>query len=327
MRDKTWVPGCILGLVLMACGPRPTATPNIAPPSPTVPPATVPRLANPTERATPTAGPPPTTVVQTPTPSPLPTARVHLYDDVDELAILTAVFPNLTLSAVAEGYQVQSSPDWTVWVNDRDEGHITQNQRQELVAIIANQVGATPPKEQAPYGPSSDMLAVLETRDGKLVVTHRESILPPVSPLANDVRIERSADVFHDGQDELLITTNTVQTQVIRTEAHLFRWQGGKFVELWNGVEQDDNTAAVNQSEYSSNQATVDFTDVDNDGVDEIVVNGSRTIYPKDSEGRADLTAPSSVSDQRSVNKWNGTEFVLDPTLSTPPAPIVTPTP
>lgn len=327
MKNPARATGFIFALLLMACGPRPTATPNLLPSTPTPSFPTVPRLANPTEHLSPTAEPQSTLVVQSPAPTPLPTARVHLYDDVDELAILTAVFPDLPLTSSAQGYQVLGSPDWTVWVNDREEGQITQNQREELAAIIANEVGTNPPKEEASYGPSSDLLAILEVRDGKLAVTRRESILPPLSPLANDVRIERSVDVNHDGQDELLVTTNTVQTLVIRTEAHLYRWQGDKFVELWKGVEQDDNTAAVNQTDFSSYQATVDFTDVDNDGMDEIIVSGTRTAYPKDSEGRADLTAPSSVSEDRSVYKWDGSAFVFDPALSTPAAPILTPTP
>lgn len=327
MKNPAWAIGFIFALVLMACGPRPTATPNPLPLTPTPAPPTVPRLANPTERITPTAEPRPTPLLQTPAPTPLPTARVHLYDDVDELAILTAVLPDLPLTSAAQGYQVLGSPDWTVWVNDRDEGQITQNQREELAAIIAMEVGPKPPNEEAPYGPSGDSLAILEFRDGKLVVTHREAILPAISPLANDVRIERSVDVNHDGQDELLVTTNTVQTLIIRTEAHLYRWEGDKFVELWKGVEQDDNTAAVNQTEFSAYQATVDFSDIDGDGIDEIIVSGTRTVYPKDSEGRADLTSPSSVSQERSVYKWDGSTFVFDPALSTPVESILTPTP
>jgi hypothetical protein len=327
MKYKVWVIGCVLALLLIACVPQPTETPIVAPSSPTPLPPTVPRLVNPVERDTNTPEPQPTPLAQTPEPSPLPTARAHIYDNVDERAILTAVFPGLMLTSDSQGYQVQGSPDWVVWANDRDEGHITQDQRGELVAIVANQIGSNPPKEESPYGPSSDLLVILENRDGKLVVTHRESISPAVSPLSSDVRIERTVDVAHNGHDDLLVTTNAVQSLVIRTEAHLYRWEGSHFVELWQGLEQDDNTAAVNQAEYSSYQATVDFADEDNDGVDEIIVNGKRTVYPKDNDGRADLTAPTNVSDERSVYDWNGTAFVLDPKLSTPAATVATPTP
>ena len=325
--------GFVLAVAMTACGPRPTETPTLAIPTATalstqtLPPPTVPRLVNPVSRDTTTPEPAPTAVPLTPEPSPLPTARAHVYDEVDELAILSAVFPDLPLTSDSQGYQVENSPDWVVWANDRDEGHITQNQRQELVAVVASQVGLNPPKEESPFGPSSDFIVVLENRDGKLVVTYRESISPPVSPLSTDVRIERTADVAHNGQDDLLITTNAVQSLVISTVAHLYRWEGDKFVELWQGVEQDDNTAAVNQTEYSAYQATVDFADLDNDGVDEIIVGGTRTVYSKDADGRADLTAPTGVSEERNVYNWNGTAFVLDPAFTTPFPPAAAPTP
>jgi hypothetical protein len=327
MKRKVWFWCCVLAVAQVACGPRPTDVPNLTITTPTASPVSVPRLATPVELATITPEPSPTPLVQTPQPSPLPTARAHIYDDVDEPAILAAVFPGLTLTPGSQGYQVQGSADWTVWLNDREEGRITQAQRGELVAIIANQVGPNPPKDEAPYGPSSDMIVVLERRNGKLVATQRETITPPVSPLSSDVRIERTVDPARNGQDDLLVTTNAVQSLVIRTEAHLYRWQGGKFVELWRGLEQDDNTAAVNQAEYSAYQATVDFADVDKDGVDEIIVNGQRTLYSKDADGRADLTAPSSVTEERSVYKWNGESFVLDATLSTPLPTVPTATP
>lgn len=313
-------------LVLSACGPRPTATPSLLP-STSTPPPTVPRLVNPVERETNTPVPTPTQVVETQVATPLPTARVHSYDDIDEQAILNAVFPGFGLTPDSQGYQVENSPDWIVWVNDRDEGRVTQSQRDELVAIVANQVGANPPQDEAPFGQSSDQIVVLENRDGSLVMTHNENISPPTSPLSNDVRIERTVDLAHNGQDDLLITTNAVQSLVIQTVAHLYRWQGDKFVELWNGIEQNDNTAAVNQTDYSSYQATFDFSDLDHDGVDEVIVNGSTTLYSKDSDGRADLSAPSSMTQERSVYDWNGSAFVLDSQFTTPPAPAPLPTP
>jgi hypothetical protein len=321
----------LLATMLTACAPRPTETPSLAPATSTPPPATVPRLVNPVVRETNTAVPTQTPLEEvaseTAVPTPLPTARAHKYDDVDELGILSAVFQGLTLTPDSQGYEVQGSPDWVVWTNDRDEGRITQAQRDELVAIVANQVGANAPKEEASFGPSSDWIVILENRDGKLVVTQREAISPPLSPLTSDVRIERTVDVAHTGQDDLLITTNAVQSLVIRTEVHLYGWQAGKFVELWQGLEQDDNTAAVNQTEYYSYQATVDFADLDNSGVDEIIDDGTRTTYPKDNDGRADLTSPASVTEERDVYKWDGSAFALDATLSTPPAPTGTATP
>jgi hypothetical protein len=297
-----------LALVLFGCAPAPIATP-VPRPGPLVSREPV----TPDLNTSSPAGPA--------TPSPLPTARTHHFDDVDEAQILKAVFPDFTLTAEGDGYRVNGSPNWTVWVNDREEGYVTQAERPELVAVIASQVNDKPPPEEEPYGPSGDFLAIIERRDGKLVLTQRASLSPAVSPLASDVRIERSVEMDRDNRDELLVTTNSVQTLVIRTVAHLYRWEGEKLVELWQGVEQDDNTAAVNQSEYSTYQALIDFADVNNDGRDEIIVNGRRSVYPKDSEGRADLTAPSSVSTGREVYKWNGTSFALDPGLTTPMAP------
>lgn len=327
MKPLLWAFVWLFSLALFACGPRPTETPNVSPATPTLAPPTVPRLVNPVARETNTPEPQPTVAAPTLVATPLPTARAHLYDEVDEAAILAAVFPGLALTPDSQGYQVQGSADWIVWVNDRDEGRITQSQRSELVVVVANQVGPNPPKEESPYGPSSDILVTLENRDGKLSVTHREPLTPAASPLSSDVRIERTVDPAHTGQDDLLITTNAVQSLVLSTEAHLYRWEGDKFVELWHGVEQNDNTAAVNQTEYSSFQATVDFADLDNDGVDEIILEGRRDLYAKDADGRADLSAPSSVSEERDVYDWDGTAFVLNPALTTPSAPSVTPTP
>jgi hypothetical protein len=327
MTSKMSFWGAVLALVVVACGPQPTETPGITPFVPSAVPSSVPRLATPVLAKTDMPQPSPTPFVETLQPTPLPTARVHLYDDVDEATILATVFPGLTLTPDAQGYQVEGSQDWVVWLNDREEGHITKPDTQQLVAIVANQVGSNPPREEAPYGSSSDLIVVLERRDGKLTVTQREVLMPQVSPLSSDVRIERTADPGHDGQDDLLLTINAVQSLIIRTEAHLYRWQAGKFVELWNGVEQDDNTAAVNQESYFSYQATIKFADLDNDGIDEIVVNGKRTLFAKDADGRADLTSPSSVTDEQSVYKWNGELFVLDAALTTPAPLVATATP
>jgi hypothetical protein len=327
MNPRLSLLACVLALTMAACGPSPTETPTLTTPTPNPSPPGVPRLVTPIELATNTPLPSPTPLTETPEPTSLPTARAHLYDDVDEGAIMAAVFPGLTLTPDAQGYQVDGSPDWIVWLNDRDEGRITQPDRTELVVIIANQVGPNPPKEELPYGASSDMIVILESLNGKLTVTQRATVMPQMSPLSSDVRIERTVDPTHEGQDDLLVTTNAVQSLVIHTEAHLYRWQGGKFVELWHGPEQDDNTAAVNQAEYSSYEATVEFADLDGDGVDEIVSNGQRTSYAKDADGRADLTAPTGVTEERSVYDWNGEAFVLDTTLSTPAPSSTTTTP
>ncbi len=313
-----------LACVLLGCAPSPTATPALS--SSSLSPSSPVQASTPTSREPATPNPDTNSSGELATPSPLPTARAHYFEDVDEVQILDAVFPDFKLKLEGDGYQVNGSADWTVWVNDRDEGYITQTQQPELVAVIANQVGANPPKEEAPYGPAGDFLVILERREGKLVLTQRASIVPQISPLASDVRIERSIDVDHDKKDELLVTTNTVQTLVLRTEAHLYRWDNGQLVELWKGLEQDDNTAAVNQSEYFAYQALIDFVEINHDGLAEIMVNGKRSVYPKDAEGRADLTAPASVTAAREVYKWNGTVFVLDPALTTPVAPA-TPTP
>ncbi len=255
----------------------------------------------------------------------LPTARPHLYDEVGEEEILKAIYGDLSLTLVDDRYQVQGSPDWTTWVNDRDEGFITQSDRSELLVIVANQLGANPPKEAATFGPSSDIIAILEKKDGKLTVTHRETVLPAASPEANDVRIERTVDIDHNGTDELLITTNDTQSPTVRTDAHLLQWQKDKLVEIWKGIEQDDNTGAGNQDEYHSYQAVIDFQDLDNDGKQEIVMSGERIIYKKDADGNADFSSPDQVLDDQQVYDWNGTSYVLDKAHTTPPAPVPTP--
>ncbi|MGB8648838.1 MAG: hypothetical protein WCF84_26615 [Anaerolineae bacterium] len=303
-----------LMLALLGCAPpRPTATPagvlSRATPAPTI------LRGSPTPADTP----------ESPGAQALPTARPHLYDEVGEEEILGAVFPNLSLTPADDRFHVQGSGDWTVWVNDRDEGYVTQDQRSELLVIVANLVGPNPPKEETAYGPSSDLIVMLEKKDGKLVVTHRQSVLPAASPEANDVRIERTVDVDHNGTDELLLTTNDTQSPIVRTEAHLLQWQGDKLAEIWKGIEQDDNTGASNQGEYHSYQALIDFQDVDQDGKEEILMSGERIIYKKDAQGNPDFTTPDKILDDRQVYNWNGQSYVLDNRFTTPPAPAPTP--
>ncbi len=306
-------------LILPACAPpRPTETPAVAPKTQ---PAGV-RTAAPSPRETPPAVAPTDDQSAAIT---LPTARPHLYDEVDEAAILGAVFPNLQLTQADDRYNVQGSDAWQVWVNDRDEGFVTQNQRSELIAIIGNQVGANPPPEEAAYGPSSSILAILEKQNGKLVVTHRQTIEPVASPSETDVRLERAVDVDHNGTEELLLTFSAIQSAAAHIEAHLFQWQGNKLVDVWKGIEQDDNTAVANQDQYYSYQAIIDFEDVNKDNKEELTVSGERILYNKDADGNPDFSNAPTVLADRQVFKWNGTSYELDKALTTPPAPEPTP--
>ncbi|MGE5139746.1 MAG: hypothetical protein ACM3JD_09805 [Rudaea sp.] len=257
----------------------------------------------------------------------LPTARVHLYDDVEEPNILSAIFPGLEMKQDEDVFDIAGSQDWKAWVNDRDEGEVTAAGGSQLIAVIANLLGPNPPKEASAFGPSNSWIVILGKQVGRLVSMYRMPLEPAVSPDSGDVRLERTVDVDHDGRDEILVTAETVKEQVLRKDAFVFRWNGNALVRIWQGLEQYDNTAGLNQPEYYSYQGVIDISDLDGDGKDEISVEDERINYSKDSEGRSDLDHPSSTISGRLVYSWNGQAFALDSALSTPDAqpPVATP--
>jgi hypothetical protein len=254
----------------------------------------------------------------------LPTARPRVFEDVDSRQILSALHLNLPLTDEGDTFTVLGNPDWRVWVNDRDEGRITGADRPELAALVSQTVGPNPPPEAANYGPSGLLLAIFirDENTGELALAERAYPFGNVSPLAFDARLPRVVDVNHDGQDELLLVTSTVQTLIQKSEAQLVRWDKAQLTELWRSVIQSDNTAGADQAEYASYEASADFADLDDDGVDEIILSGSLTRYAKDANGGPILGAPSRVDAVRQVYVWNGATFILDAGRSNPPVPL-----
>lgn len=298
----------LLLLVSVSCAPQPTATPEASAVTPTT------LGLEPTPLMTPTLGAP------TAEPTPLPTARPRLFEDIDARAILASLLGDLPLTEETDGYWVLGNPDWKVWVNDRDEGHVTQKEHTELVAVVSNVIGANPPPEAQSFAPSGTFLALFdrdETTD-ELRFVRRETIFPNIAPLTFEIHLPRVLDIDRDGQDEILSTTSPTQSPVRSTEAQLLRWDGETFRELWRGAIGSDNTAAANQDDYKLFEGAVDFADLDSDGTDEIIVNGKTTRYGKDAQGNVNLDAVISQTAEQQVFKWNGSAFALAPSLQAP---------
>lgn len=295
----------LLLLVSVSCAPQPTATPE----APSVTPPTLALEPTPLMTATPSA--------PTVEPTPLPTARPRFFEDIDARAILASLLGDLPLTEETDGYWVLGNPDWKVWVNDRDEGHVTQKDNPELVAVVSNVIGANPPPEAQSFAPSGTFLALFvrdETTD-ELLFVRRETVFPNIAPLTVEIHLPRVVDVDHDGQDEILLTTSPTQSPVRSTEAQLLRWDGERFRELWRGTIGSDNTAAATQDDYKLFEGAVDFADLDSDGTDEIIVNGKTTHFGKDAQGNANLDAVISQVAEHQVFKWNGSSFALAPSL------------
>ncbi len=313
--------GTFLFLALVACA-APTVPPRTPTPvafftaTPSRIATSMPALASATStRASATAFPP---VIPSPTPRP------HQFDDVDAGALLDALYPDLKFTPNGDDFIVNGDANWTMWVNSRAEGHFTDDKTPQLAAIIANGSSHTA-RADAPWG---SYLAVFQKREGKLEVAQRSFLFPTeISPLAFDVKIDRATDFDHDDQDELLVTTEATRLNVSSTAGFLYQWNDQQFVELWSAPLGEDNTGAINQTQYFASSSDIHLTDFDGSGMDEIIVTMTRSDYARDSQGLADTDHESARRTERRVYRWGGSAFILDPARTTPLPPIPSPTP
>gem|GEM_PF-981302 len=322
VRAAQWTMWAMVVCVLAACA-APTLRPAPTPASPiaiptvqataparTLSPTLVPRGLSPTPRK----------AILTPIPpvAPLPTARPRQFDDVDARALLAALFPDVKLTPVDDVFRVNDDPTWTMWVNARVEGQFTQD-TVELAAIIANDAPHLSAEQARRYAPWGSFLAIFQTRNGGLQVAQRAFLFPTaMSPLAFDARIDRAADFDHDGQNELLIITTATRLGITTTAAFLHMWNDQAFVPLWSAPVGEDNTGALNQAEYFVVASEIRLADINGDGMDEILVDGTRVDYAMDALGLPDTDREIARRSERRVYRWGGAAFVPDNARTTP---------
>jgi hypothetical protein len=300
-----------------ACAAPPTPRPAI---SPTI------MLAPTPIPFTPTLVPiPPSATLRraTATPIPLavppPTPRPHQFDDLDAPALLSALFPDLKLTPDTDAFRVNDDPDWTMWIGSRAEGRFTQDNTPELAAIIANDAPRLSAEQANRYAPVGSFLAIFQRRESKLQVIQRAFLFPTmISPQAFEAQIDRVTDFDRDGQDELLISTLSETLGVSTAAAFLYMWNDQAFIPIWSVTIAEDNTGALNQSEYYAIESEIRFADVDGDGMDEIIVDSVRIDYARDAQGLADTDHETRRRAYRDTYRWGGAAFAFDPVRATP---------
>lgn len=313
--------GTLLFLTLVGC-----AAPTVLPPTPTQVafPTTAPTRAATFTSPLPTAAPTRASATALPPILPSPTPRAHQFDDVDASQLLGALYPDFKFAPNGDDFVVNGNANWTMWVNSRAEGQFTDAHTPQLAAIIANEAPQLA-RTDMPWG---SFLAIFEKRDGQVVVAQRSFLFPAdISPLAFDVKIDRVTDFDRDNQDELLITTEATRLNMSTTAGFLYQWNDQQFVELWSAPLGEDNTGAINQTQYYASDSEIHLTDFDGSGMDEIIVTMTRIDYPRDSQGLADTDHESARRTERRVYRWGGSAFVPDLPRTTPLPALPTPTP
>lgn len=320
--------------VVVACACGACAVPPTAPATPPLSRTPTPvRVVMPTMLALPVAAPtlaptlPPASpsptlrrVVITPLPPVIaqPTPRPLRFDDVEARAILVALFPDLQFTPDGDLFRVNGDPNRLMWINSRAEGNFTGNEP-ELAVIVAHDAPRLAPEQLKPSAPTGSFLAILQRRDGKLLVAQRAFPFPTaISPQAFDVEIDRVTDFDHDGQTELLITTESWSQGVTTDAAFLYQWEVSQFAELWSSVIGEDNTAALNQTQYYVAASELFVVDLDGDGYDDLVLDGTRVDFARDTQGLPDLDRETMRRRDRRVFRWNGVTFGIDPARVTP---------
>jgi hypothetical protein len=316
-RVSSFLIGMLLLCAFAACAapptPHATSTPTITAVQITLPPAPT------STPITPSPTPRPVIVTPIPPAAPPPTPRPHQFDDVDARALLSALFPELKLFPDADAFRVNDDPDWTMWITSRAEGCFTQDGTPELAAIIANDAPHLSMEQANRYAPWGSFLAIVRRRDNKLQVVQRAFLFPTlISPQAFQVQIDRTTDFDRDGQDELLITMLSETLGISTAAAFLYLWNDQTFVPIWSATIAEDNTSALNQTEYYAIESEIRLADLDGDGLDEIIVDSARIEYARDAQGLADTDHETRRRAYREVYRWGGAAFVLDPARATP---------
>ena len=314
-----------LAVALAACAApiRPSPTPTLS----VQPTATLP-LDTPRPPSTPTATPRRATATPVPPAAPSSTPRAPQFDDADARTLLSLLFPDLKLAPNGDEFQVNSNPNWAMWITSRAEGLFTQGAVPELAVIVANEapnISSVDAHRTAPWG---SFLVIFQKNGGRILVAQRSFLFPTeISPQAFDVKIARAVDFDHDDQDELLINTTATRLGIAATAAFLYQWNDTAFAELWSAPIGEDVTGAINQAQYYAWNSVIRLGDLNGDWLDEIVVDTTRVDYARDAQGLADTDRETARRTERRVFAWGGKSFLPDPTRATPLPTLPSPTP
>ncbi|MBI4787406.1 MAG: hypothetical protein HY782_10215 [Chloroflexi bacterium] len=328
MSKRVWYARAIVWTLLVSALAACAAPP---PASPTPTHAALPTLTSQPPTPAPPLMPTPTPrrAMVTPVPpvAPSPTPRAHQFDEVDARRLLATLFPDIKLVPNGDEFRVNDNPNWTLWINSRAEGQFTQTNWPELAVIVANEaphISAADAQRTAPWG---SFLAIFQKYGGKIEVAQRSFLFPTeMSPVAFDAKIDRVVDFDHDDQDELLITTTAKRLGFSTTAAFLYQWNDPAFAEIWSAPSGEDNTGAINQPNYFASVSDARLSDVNGDGLDEIILDTTRVDYARDAQGLADTDRETARRTERRVFTWGGTSFLPDPARATPLPPLPSPT-
>ncbi len=308
----------LLGMVAACSAP---AAPTPAP-TRTVGPTVMP---SPMSSSTGTPSPIPATTpspVIRPTPVVTPYAEptADHFSDVDAQSLLQALFPDLRFTFTGSDYVVNGRPDWLMWIESKVEGRFTQSVTPEFAVIVANEAPNTSDDERQRTAPWGSFLAIFQQQGSGLQVIQRSMVFPiDISPLTFDAKINRVVDLDHDGQNELLVVTNSTRAGISSTAAFLYRWKDQAFAEIWSAPAGEDNTAAINQTQYYASTSEFQFSDLNGDGLDDIVMVTTRVDYAQDDQGLADVEHETGRRVERKVFSWGGAAFVPNFALSSTP--------
>jgi hypothetical protein len=231
--------------------------------------------------------------------------------------MLTTLFPDLNFTPTTDAFRVNNNAQWSMWVNSSAEGFFTQMREPELAAIIANDAPHLSAEQARRYAPWGSFLAIFQRHDGKLQSVQRAFLFPTqLAPQAFNVEIGATPDFNHDGQNELLITTTSERLGVSTSAAFVYKWDGQTFNSIWSATIAEDNTSALNQTNYYSIESRVEFRDLDHNGIDEIIVDSMRTDFARDAQGLADTNHEIARRSEQHVYRWNGAMYEANPARS-----------
>jgi hypothetical protein len=240
----------ILALLLISC-----STPTTSTPTPTPPPFT----PTPTLTLTPTATPIP---IPTLTPLPLrPTATPQ---------------PVTTPTPVPNEQEIVDAVLGMRGVAHRVDGSFTAPEADELLALVGG-IGDRDEARWVIIGQTDDVWRLRGTSE--LLATGFSDPPPGYFP-------PELLDFNNDGQQEALIHYFKMQDGWMTSSDTLYRWDGHALAPIWSVPTVVDNTSAdvedVPQPYKENYQAEWEWSDLDDDGVDEILLSEEVIFHPAD---------------------------------------------
>ncbi len=197
------------------------------------------------------------------------------------------------------------------WVAQIVPGTFTAPGAREAVALVGGTaVDANAPTTDDVY--LRARLVVFRKEDGTWrVVAEAEGLAADARPETLPAAILQLTDFDRDGVQEILVVTASLMPGYLDGVYHLYRWDGQTLRRVWVTTALYDNTSLADQPDFATQIAWPQWMDVDDDGVEEIVLNVWRRTYARMATGVAD-TARIATETQSDVRfDWNGRGFLL----------------